>query len=281
MSPSTGRQQAMRTIGLIMVVAGLPAWLIWQHFAPKSTDQPPIPEPVRPPSESSAAATVDPPAQDDPLETMFTQQRLQMVSRQLLGRDITDLRVLEAMRRVPRHRLVPAAERDLAYADHPLPIGHEQTISQPYIVALMTQLVQPQPNSRALDVGTGSGYQAAVLAELVEKVCSIEIVCPLADQARERLQAMGYTNIDVRCGDGYRGWPEQAPFDVIIVAAAPDHVPQPLLDQLAPGGRMVIPVGTRDQNLLLIEKQPDGSIQQSSVAPVMFVPMTGDSVRLP
>ena len=159
-----------------------------------------------------------------------------MVEEQLKGRDITDTRVLDVMAKVPRHLFVPEEERPWAYADHPLPIGLGQTISQPYIVALMTQLALPRKAARALDVGTGSGYQAAVLAELVKEVCSIEILCPLADSARARLKGMGYGNVEVRCGDGYRGWPEKAPFDVIIVAAAPDHVPEPLVQQLAPGG---------------------------------------------
>ncbi len=200
-----------------------------------------------------------------------------MVVDQLRSRDIRDPRVLDAMKRVPRHQFVPEADRDLAYEDHPLPIGHGQTISQPYIVALMTQLVQTRPDARALDVGTGSGYQAAVLAELVETVHSIEIVCPLADQARDRLNSLGYDNIEIRCGDGYRGWPDQAPFDVIIVAAAPKHIPEPLIEQIAPGGRLVIPVGSWSQNLIVVEKHSDGSIHQRKVAPVRFVPMTGEA----
>jgi protein-L-isoaspartate(D-aspartate) O-methyltransferase len=197
-----------------------------------------------------------------------------MVKEQLAARDITDKRVLAAMRRVRRHLFVPESLRDLAYSDRPLPIGHGQTISQPYIVALMTQLGKPGKDERALDIGTGSGYQAAVLAELVQQVYSIEILCPLADAARQRLESLGYNNVDVRCGDGYAGWPEHAPFDVIIVAAAPEHVPQPLIDQLAPGGQLVIPVGRHYQELVVIEKQPDGRVKRRSVAPVAFVPMT-------
>ena len=158
--------------------------------------------------------------------------RERMITAHLQGRDITNPAVIAAMSRVPRHELVAPAQRTLAYSDQPLPIGHGQTISQPYIVALMTQLARPKPGCMALDVGTGSGYQAAVLAELGAKVYSIEIVPELADQARDRLQRLGYGQIEVRCGDGYRGWPELAPFDVIIVAAAPDHIPQPLIDQL-------------------------------------------------
>jgi len=213
---------------------------------------------------------------NDALESTVARNRLAMVQAQLAGRDITDERVLKAMRRVPRHLFVPEELRALAYTDRPLPIGHGQTISQPYVVALMTQLAQPSESARALDVGTGSGYQAAVLAELVHQVYSIEIVCPLADAARQRLKTRGYDNVEVRCGDGFNGWPDRAPFDVIIVAAASKKVPQPLIDQLAPGGRLVIPVGKYFQELMVIEKQPDGSVKQRSVAPVAFVPMTRD-----
>ena len=212
-------------------------------------------------------------------DARFKQARQWMVKEDLRGRDITDERVLEAMGRVRRQCFVQKSHEDLAYADHPLPIGHDQTISQPYIVALMTQLVQPQPEGRALDIGTGSGYQAAVLAGLCKEVYSIEIVEPLAEEARQRLKALGYKNITVRCGDGYRGWPEHAPFDVIIVAAAPDHVPQPLVDQLAPGGRLVIPVGRYFQELVLIEKQEDGTVRRESVTGVAFVPMTGEAEK--
>jgi len=180
---------------------------------------------------------------DDALENQAAQKRLAMVQEQLAGRDITNERILKAMRRVRRQLFVPENLRDLAYNDRPLPIGHGQTISQPYIVALMTQLAQPGERARALDVGTGSGYQAAVLAELVDHVYSIEILCPLADSARDRLKSLRYDNVEVRCGDGSLGWPNHAPFDVIIVAAASDNVPQPLIDQLALGGRLVIPLG--------------------------------------
>ena len=207
----------------------------------------------------------------------FRLARQRMVQFQLGSRDISDARVLHVMGRIPRHEFVPQDVIHEAYDDHPLPIGHGQAISQPYIVALMTQLARPRAESRALDIGTGSGYQAAVLAELCREVYSIEIVEPLATSAAERLKRLGYKNILVRAGDGYRGWPEKAPFDVIIVAAAPDHVPKPLIDQLAVGGRMVIPVGRGQQDLLVIEKQPDGSVRQESVAPVLFVPMTGEA----
>jgi len=202
-----------------------------------------------------------------------------MVSEQLAARDITNQRVLEAMARVPRHKFVPASLEELAYEDRPLPIGHGQTISQPYIVALMTQLVDPQPGDKALDVGTGSGYQAAVLAELTKQVWSIEILAPLAEEARTRLDTLGYRNVEVRQGDGYRGWPEEAPFDIIVVAAAPDHVPEPLVEQLAPGGKMVIPIGEGWQDLIVVEKATDGRVVRRPVVPVAFVPMTGEAQR--
>jgi len=233
------------------------------------------------PSAEPAQAAQSPPHAEPKLPDAepagFTEARRRMVERQLRSRDITDARVLSAMGRVPRHRFV-ARELDAeAYDDHPLPIGHGQTISQPYIVALMTQLAKPRPDSRALDIGTGSGYQAAILAELCKVVYSIEIVEPLAEEARKRLADLGYKNITVRAGDGYRGWVEHAPFDLIVVAAAPDHVPQPLVDQLAPGGRLVLPVGGYPQQLMVIEKQKDGTVRRRSVAPVMFVPMTGEA----
>jgi protein-L-isoaspartate(D-aspartate) O-methyltransferase len=181
------------------------------------------------------------------------------------------------MQSVLRHRFVPADMISAAYEDRPLPIGHDQTISQPYIVALMTESVRPQPGEKALDVGTGSGYQAAVLAELVDQVYGIEIVEPLAKQAADRMTEMGYKNVTIRAGDGYRGWKEHAPFDIIIVAAAPEHIPQPLIEQLATGGRMIIPVGAGFQELILLEKLSDGSVRQSRIAAVRFVPMTGEA----
>lgn len=209
----------------------------------------------------------------------FATQRALMVQRQLAARDITNPRVLDAMKLVPRHRFVPEPLQRAAYRDSPLPIGEGQTISQPYIVALMTQLVDPKPDQKALDVGTGSGYQAAVLSELVKDVFSIEIVESLATEARARLNQLGYDNVEVRHGDGYAGWPDQAPFDVIIVAAAPNRVPPALIEQLAPGGKLVIPVGDFAQTLVLIEKDADGSVTRKNVAPVAFVPMTGEAQK--
>jgi protein-L-isoaspartate(D-aspartate) O-methyltransferase len=203
--------------------------------------------------------------------------RQRMVEEQLRGRDITNERVLAAMERVPRHLFVPERLRDAAYDDHPLPIGDGQTISQPYIVALMTQLAKPEPNAKVLDIGTGSGYQAAVLAEVCEHVYSIEIIEALASEARDRLEKLGYQNVTVRHGDGYQGWAEHAPFNAIIVAAAPDHIPQPLIEQLAPNGRLVIPIGNREQELLIVEKSATGEIHKRTIAPVAFVPMTGEA----
>lgn len=187
-----------------------------------------------------------------------------------------DPRVKEAMARVPRHLFVPKALQPYAYDDRPLSIGHGQTISQPYIVALMTDLLEPREDDRVLEIGTGSGYQAAVLAQLVRSVYTIEIVEPLALEARKRLARLGYRNVEVRAGDGYKGWEEHAPFDAIMVTAGADEVPPPLLRQLKPGGRMVIPVGPAHslQYLTLIEKRADGSIRSRQVVPVRFVPFT-------
>jgi protein-L-isoaspartate(D-aspartate) O-methyltransferase len=188
-----------------------------------------------------------------------------------------DEAVLQALLRVERHEFVPASQRASAYRNHPLPIGHGQTISQPYIVALMTDLLEAEANDVVLEVGTGSGYQAAVLAELVERVYSIEIVEPLAIEVKERLSRLGYDNVTTRLGDGYYGWAEHAPFDAIIVTAAASHVPPPLIEQLKPGGRMVIPVGGpfQVQYLLLIEKDASGEVRSRQVTAVRFVPLTG------
>jgi protein-L-isoaspartate(D-aspartate) O-methyltransferase len=208
------------------------------------------------------------------------EERARMVSEQIAARGVRDERVLAALRAVPRHRFVPEAERAGAYEDHPLPIGSRQTISQPYIVAVMSELAQLQPGKRVLEVGTGCGYQAAVLAELGAEVHSIEIVPELAASARETLRALGYERVDVITGDGYRGLPEHAPFDAILVAAAPDHVPQPLLDQLALGGRLVIPVGGDIQQLRVLERTARG-IEDLPSLDVRFVPMTGEAQRRP
>jgi protein-L-isoaspartate(D-aspartate) O-methyltransferase len=194
-----------------------------------------------------------------------------------LNRRELDARVMAAMASVPRHEFVHPDDRDVAYENRPLPIGYGQTISQPYIVAVMTDLLEPAPGCRALEVGTGSGYQAAVLSKLCEQVHTIEIVEGLGKQARERLARLGYSNVDVRIGDGYYGWPEAAPFDVIVVTAVAGQIPPPLLKQLKPGGRMVLPVGTRftTQQLVLVRKLEDGRITTRQMLPVAFVPLTG------
>ncbi len=208
----------------------------------------------------------------------FTAARERMVKTQIEARGISDKRVLKAFVRVERHKFVDSSLYSEAYNDYPLPIGEGQTISQPYIVALMTDLLKLKPHDRVLEIGTGSGYQAAILAELVDSVFTIEIVEPLGRSAEKRLVELGYKNIAVRIGDGYRGWPEKAPFDAVIVTCAPDEIPQPLLDQLAEGGRMVIPVGDYNQELVLVTKK-NGKITRESVAPVRFVPMTGESQK--
>lgn len=235
------------------------------------------PAPEQPPSLPAEAAEEENENRPSASPTdPFARSRHQMVE-QLRELGIQDDRVLGAVERVPRHRFVPEEDRRSAYADTPLPIGHGQTISQPCVVALMTELVAPRPNERALDVGTGSGYQAAILGELCKEVYGIEIVEPLAEKAKGTLGALGYDNVQVRHGDGYRGWPEFAPFDVIVVAAAPNHVPPSLIEQLAPGGRMVIPVGEYWQQLTLITKDVAGNVSRREVAPVAFVPMTGEA----
>jgi protein-L-isoaspartate(D-aspartate) O-methyltransferase len=198
-----------------------------------------------------------------------------MVMRQIAERGVRNEQVLLAMRKVPRHEFVPDAEKRHAYRDTPLPIGEGQTISQPYIVALMTELARPEKSHRVLEVGTGSGYQAAVLAELVEHVYTIEIEPTLAQRAADVLQKLGYANVTVRSGDGYAGWEEHAPYDIIMITAAPDHVPQPLIDQLKPGGVMIVPVGPvfATQQLRVLEKDATGQVISKSVAPVRFVPL--------
>ena len=203
----------------------------------------------------------------------FARMRERMVAEQMAARDIKDPRVLAAMRKVPRHLFVPADQQRLAYEDHPLPIGKDQTISQPYIVAYMSQALELKPTHKVLEIGTGSGYQAAVLGELASQVYTIEIVKELADRATQALADAGYKNVHVRHGDGYAGWPEHAPFDAIMVTAAPDHVPQPLIEQLAPGGRMIIPVGDYFQELRVILRTEQGIVQRSTI-PVRFVPLT-------
>src|SRR5688572_2158925 len=204
----------------------------------------------------------------------WTTERHRMVAEQLRARDIRNEHVLRAMERVPRHLFVPESVRAGAYADHPLSIGHDQTISQPYIVGFMTEALDVQPTDRVLEIGTGSGYQAAVLAELAREVFTMEIVEPLAHTARATLLGLGYKNVHVRAGNGYAGWPEEAPFDRIMVTAAPDEVPPALIEQLKMGGLMAIPVGAGVQELRIMRRTPEG-MQTLKTLPVRFVPMTG------
>ena len=201
-----------------------------------------------------------------------------MVERQLRDRGIADEAVLAAIAAVPRHRFVPAELAPDAYDDRPLPIGYSQTISQPYVVAFMTEAAAVRPESRVLEIGTGSGYQAAVLAEIANRVYTIEIVPELAERSGALLADLGYDNIEARAGDGYRGWPDEAPFDAIVVTAAPNHVPPTLVEQLAVGARLVIPVGNFFQDILIVTKTETGTTTES-VLPVRFVPMTGEAQR--
>ncbi len=212
-------------------------------------------------------------------EARFFIMRKKMIRVQIERRGIKERSVLNALLAVPRHLFVPAHLKERAYDDGALPIGEDQTISQPYIVAKMTELLDLKGDEKVLEVGTGSGYQAAVLGRLVREVYTIEIVPSLARQAEERLERLGYDNIRVRLGDGYRGWQEHAPFDAVIVTAAPDHVPPKLVEQLREGGRMVIPVGTVNQHLTLLVKDRDG-VKEERVIPVRFVPMTGEAQEL-
>ena len=209
-------------------------------------------------------------------EDPYVEQRERMVADQIEARGVSDPAVLDAMRRVPRHQFVPAEYLDQAYDDHPLPIGFGQTISQPYIVALMSEKLGLEPGDRVLEIGTGSGYQAAALAEMGMQVYTIEIIPELADPAAARLQSLGYTDVQVRAADGYWGWSEHAPFDAIIVTAAPDHVPQPLVEQLKPGGRMVIPVGPVGafQTLWQFVADESGELIAHNLGAVSFVPLT-------
>ncbi len=210
----------------------------------------------------------------------FELKRIEMVESQIRSRGIKNNQVLEAMLKVPRHKFVSSNLYHHAYRDHPLPIGENQTISQPYIVALMTESLALKGNERVLEIGTGSGYQAAVLAEIVDTVYTIEIIPSLAQKAKDKLRQLSYTNILIRHGDGYQGWPLKAPFDAIIVTAAPDHIPQPLIEQLNKGGRMIIPVGDFYQELVIISKSQLGKITRQTVIPVRFVPMTGEAQSL-
>ena len=208
----------------------------------------------------------------------YAKRRWDMVENQLISRGIQNSKVIQAMLKVPRHKFVSEDLKDSAYGDYPLPIGMDQTISQPYIVALMTDLLNPKEGEKVLEVGTGSGYQTAILAEMGCEVYTVEILEPVAEKAKQILQSLGYENIHFKIGDGYRGWEEYAPFDAIIVTAAPDHIPQPLIDQLKVNGRMIIPVGGLYQDLLLVQKTEKG-VDMKTVTPVRFVPMTGEAKK--
>ncbi len=212
-------------------------------------------------------------AQDQSREQAFQELRDRMVNDQIVARGIVDKRVIEAMRRVPRHEFVPSELAFQAYEDHPLSIGWGQTISQPFIVAFMTQAVDLQPASRVLEVGTGSGYQAAVLAQICDEVYSIEIIPELAERAAAVLKVLGYDNIHVTTGDGYEGWPEHAPYDAIVVTCSPTDVPPPLVEQLAEGGRMIIPIDENGNQSLVLMNKKDGRLSRRSILPVLFVPM--------
>jgi protein-L-isoaspartate(D-aspartate) O-methyltransferase len=257
----------MRRIGVIL-------HLMLVLLAACTATTPPTPT-LPSPATPSATVTVGE-------DAVFAQQRERMVIETIEKRGITDENVLHAMRAVPRHLFVPENEQGYAYGDFPLPIGYGQTISQPYIVAMMTELLDLKAGDKVLEIGTGSGYQAAVLAEIPDvKVYTIEIIPELAESARERLESLGYTDVHCKQADGYHGWSEQAPFDAIIVTAAPDHVPQPLVDQLAEDGRMVIPVGPPGgyQTLWKFVKQPDGELKAFNMGGVAFVPFTGKGVQ--
>lgn len=215
-----------------------------------------------------------------PQDDSWRRPREAMVRQQM--RDVSDPRVLDAMRTIPRHLFVPPEQQTRAYEDHPLPIGSGQTISQPYIVAKMTELLRPRKDDRVFELGTGSGYQAAVLSPLVKEVYTVEIFNELGQSARVRLKQLGYANVEVKVGDGYYGWPEKAPFDAIVVTAVANHIPPPLIQQLKPGGRMVIPIGTvfQVQNLLLVEKgKSDKDLKVHNIMPVLFVPLLGGHER--
>ena len=216
------------------------------------------------------------PPKAEPTEDPYLEARLELVESSMRNRDIKDERILEIMETVPRHEFVPANYRNQAYEDHPLPIGYGQTISQPYIVALMTDLLDLQADDKVLEIGTGSGYQAAVLAKLVDEVWTIEIIPELADATTERFKRLGYDNIHVRTADGYYGWIEEAPFDAIIVTAAPDHIPQPLLEQLSESGRLVVPIGpTGGYQTLWQFVQEGDEITAFNISGVSFVPLVG------
>jgi protein-L-isoaspartate(D-aspartate) O-methyltransferase len=228
----------------------------------------------------SLAASVLPPSFFGAEEDLYAEKRKAMVEKDLKGRGIKDMKVLDVMGRIPRHLLVPGSQRGKAYADHPLPIGEGQTISQPYVVALMTEALRLKPSDRVLEIGTGSGYQAAVLADMVKEVYTIEIRKSLAETAGKKLKEMGYRNVEVRFGDGYFGWEEKAPFDAIMITAAANHIPPVLIAQLKEGGRLILPLGSTvfHQTLTLVNKEK-GELKVEQMGPVAFVPMVGEAEK--
>jgi protein-L-isoaspartate(D-aspartate) O-methyltransferase len=263
-----------------LLVSLLATLIVLAACGPPVEPSPPPPSPI----ETQVIAT-SPPATPTPLPTPTVEkqsddrleERMKMVDTQIRRRGVTDEDVLAALEQVPRHEFVPDQYQAQAYADHPLPIGHGQTISQPYIVALMTELLELETTDRVLEIGTGSGYQAAVLAQIVAEVYTVEIIEPLAIEAHERLDRLGYDNIQTLHADGYYGWEEHAPYDAIIVTAAPDHIPQPLVQQLKDGAHLVIPVGPPGgyQSLWQITKEGD-KVKKRNVTGVLFVPLTGE-----
>lgn len=257
---------------LVLLITGAGFWLTLDTPTPITADQ------LASPSFLDTNNT-DTLHWDRPRFDQRKNERHQMVEEGIIDRGITDSAIVAAMKHVPRHFFVPKNYQELAYANRPLPIGHDQTISQPYIVAYMTKWLEIDPGEKVLEIGTGSGYQAAVLSELTPHVYTIEIVKPLGDQAIKRFEILGYHTIQTKIGDGYKGWPEYAPFDKIILTAAPEEIPQPLIDQLALGGIMIAPVGSVNSNQILtkITKDNEGNISRKKMLPVRFVPMTGKS----
>lgn len=267
----------MKTINrfFILVITAIGLWLTFDK---------PTPFPLN--SQLTNSSTIDTVIPDTlewerPRFEQRKEERHQMVKEGIISRGITDSAIVAAMRHVPRHFFVPKNYQDLAYSNRPLPIGHNQTISQPYIVAYMTKWLEMKPGNKVLEIGTGSGYQAAVLSELTPHIYTIEIVKPLGDQAKKRFEILGYHTIQTKIENGYKGWAEHAPFDRIILTAAPEEIPQPLIDQLAPGGIMIAPVGSVDRNQVLtkITKDKEGNISRKKMLPVRFVPMTGESYQ--
>ncbi len=266
----------MKTLNslLILLIAAAGIWFTFEDPIPLSVDNLSSPPSV----DTVYADTLE---WERPRFDQRQNERHEMVEQGIKARGITDKKVLDAMRNVPRHFFVPKNYQEHAYENRPLPIGHNQTISQPLIVAYMTDLLDLEAGEKVLEIGTGSGYQAAVLSELTPHIYTIEIIKPLADQAIKRFEILGYDTITTKVGDGYKGWPEHAPFDKIILTAAPEQIPQPLINQLAPEGILVAPVGSIDDNQVLtkITKTKDGEIKREQKMPVRFVPMTGESQK--